>query len=258
MSNLTDLAILVCGSDDIYDAENECEISEILKHLKSVLVSVLEEIEAIGRESDSRITLYGPFLVRTLLEVGVTALIGRLDPTRLLIVKRTQQHGDYSTEKPWNSAIRWQGDVVDSKDSKVDKLWPVDKNYKDITKALFGDYYFDLYWHKALKKISDSDITGGVWLAEIKGMDIIEFSGRRRSSVSRLYSQSSKGVHSEFVIPPGSLYDKPTIKNLASEIIQILSELGLLVNQLPHIAYRIEIAEAIGLFNGVEQIEVMP
>ncbi|WP_438499996.1 hypothetical protein [Pantoea ananatis] len=255
MSNLTDLATLVCGSNDIYDAQNECEISEILKHLKSVLVNVLEEIEAIGAESDSRIALYGPFLARTLLEVGVTALIGRLDPTRLLVVKRTQQHGDYSTEKPWNSAIRWQGDVIDS---PVDKLWPVDKKYKDIPKALFGDYYFDLYWHKALKKISDSDITGGVWLAGIKGMDISEFSGRRKSAVSRLYSQSSKGVHSEFVIPPGSLYDKPTIKNIASEIIQILSELGLLLNQLPHIAYRIEITEAIGLFNGVEQIEVMP
>lgn len=255
MSNLTDLAKLICGSDGINDAENECEISEILKHLKSVLINVLEEIEVIGKESESRITLYGPFLVRTLLEVGVTALIGRLDPTRLLIVKRTQQHGDYSTEKAWNSAIRWQGDVVDS---KVDKLWPVDKNYKDITKALFGDYYFDLYWQKALKKICDTEITGGTWLAEIKGMEISIFSGRRRSSVSRLYSQSSKGVHSEFVIPPGSLYDRLTIKNLALEIIRVLSELGLLVNQLPHIAYRIETAEAIGLFNGIEQVEVMP
>ncbi|EFA7824620.1 hypothetical protein C3U76_005188, partial [Escherichia coli] len=79
-----------------------------------------------------------------------------------------------------------------------------------------------------------------------------------RSGVSRLYSQSSKGVHSEFVIPPGSLYDRLTIKNLALEIIRVLSELGLLVNQLPHIAYRIETAEAIGLFNGIEQVEVMP
>jgi hypothetical protein len=255
MSELTDLAKLVCGSDDIHNEVNDCEISEILKHLKSVLMNVLNEIEVIGEESESRITLYGPFLVRTLLEVGVTALIGRLDPTRLLIVKRTQQHGDYSTEKAWNSAIRWQGDVVDS---KVERLWPVDKNYKEVTKALFGDYYFDLYWQKALKKICDSDMTGGAWLAEIKGMDISTFSGRRRSSISRLYSSSSKGVHSEFVIPPGSLYDKLTIKNLASEIIQILSELGLLVNQLPHIAYRIETAEAIGLFNGIELVEVMP
>ncbi|MHB2112042.1 hypothetical protein ACX64N_16240 [Raoultella planticola] len=255
MSDLTDLAKLICGNDEIEHAENDCEISEILKHLKSVLKNVLEEIKVLGEETDSRITLYGPFLVRTLLEVGVTALIGRLDPTRLLIVKRTQQHGEYSTEKPWNSAIRWQGDVVDE---KVKKLWPVEKSYKDITKALFGDYYFDLYWQKALKRISDSESSGGTWLAEIKGMEIDAFSARRRSSVSRLYSESSKGVHSEFVIPPGSLYDKLTIKSLASDIIQILSELGLLVNHLPHIAYRIEAVEAIELFNGIEEVEVMP
>ena len=60
------------------------------------------------------------------------------------------------------------------------------------------------------------------------------------------------------MIPPGSLYDKLTIKSLASDIIQILSELGLLVNHLPHIAYRIEAVEAIELFNGIEEVEVMP
>lgn len=255
MSKLTYLAQLICGGDDVDHTANDCEISEILRHLKCVLVNVLQEIEHLGEENESKITLYGPFLVRTLLEVGVTALIGRLDPTRLLVVKRTQQHGDYSTERQWNSAIRWQGDVVDS---KVDKLWPVDKNYKEITKALFGDYYFDLYWHKALKRISDSDIPGGAWLAEIKGMDINSFSGRRRSNVSRFYSQSSKGVHSEFVVPPGSLYDKLTIKSLATNIIQILSELGLLLNHLPHIAYRINTVEAVTLFNEIEKIEVMP
>ena len=37
MSNLTDLAKLVCGSDDIHDAENDCEISEILKHLNTII-----------------------------------------------------------------------------------------------------------------------------------------------------------------------------------------------------------------------------
>ncbi|HAU5677135.1 TPA: hypothetical protein JD322_001349 [Citrobacter freundii] len=255
MGNLNNLAELVCGGADVDAEDNDCEISEILKHLKAVLKNVLSEINDLSSESDSRITLYGPFLVRTLLEIGVTALIGRLDPTRLLIVKRTQQHGDYSTEKAWSSAIRWQGDVVDS---KVANPWPADKSYKDITKALLGDYYFDLYWQKALKKVCDSNVQGGTWLAEIKGLDINAFSGMRRSSVSRLYSQSSKGVHSEFVIPPGSLYDKLTIKRLASEIIQLLSELGLLINHLPHVAYRIETDKAVQLFNGIEQVEVMP
>lgn len=255
MSDLTNLAELICGSSEISNTQNECEISEILSHLKSVLENVLTEIESLSTLSDSRITLYGPFLVRTFLEVGVTALIGRLDPTRLLIVKRTQQHGDYSTERPWNSAIRWQGDVMDS---RVEKLWPVEKNYKDITKALLGDYYFDLYWQKALKRICDSDVSGGAWLAELKGIEIDSFPGRRKSIVSRAYSQSSKGVHSEFVIPPGSSYDRLTIKNLCMDVIQTLAELGLLVNHLPHIAYRIETNQAVNIFNQIEQVEVMP
>ncbi|AWS52290.1 hypothetical protein [Providencia rettgeri] len=260
MGNLTDLAILVCGSDEIDDSNNSCEFSEILKHLKTVIQNLLTEIEVLSSDTDSRIMLYGPFLARTLLEVGVTAIIGRLDPTRLLVIKRTQQHGDYCTDKPWSSAIRWQGDVVDSK-GQGPKLWPVDKNYKEISKALLGDYYFDLYWEKALEKISDSESstesTAGNWLAQIKAETISQFSATRRKSASRLYSESSKGIHSEFVIPPGTIYDIPSIKKQVLDVIQLLSDLGLLVNHIPHIAYRIEATEAINLFNGIEQIEVM-
>ena len=254
MAELTDLAKLVCGGAEIESADPDCEVSQIFRHLRSVIETVVTELQWLTNEPVSRVTLYGPFLVRTLLEVGVTALIGRMDPTRLLIVKRTQQHGEYNTKQAWNSAIRWQGDVVDK---KVSDLWTPEKQYKDMTKALFGDYYVDLYWSLALKKIADSDATGGAWLAEIKGMEIQEFSTRRRESIGKLYSESSKGVHSEFVVPPGSLYDKLTISNLVSSIIQILSELGLLINLLPHIAYKLNAPQAIELFNGIETIEVM-
>ena len=255
MAELTDLAKLVCGGVEIDHADPECELSQISIHLRTVIETVLAELGWLSEQSPARITLYGPFLVRTLLEVGVTALIGRIDPTRLLIVKRTQQHGEYNTKQPWNSAIRWQGDVLDE---KVNELWSPKKQYKDMTKALFGDYYIDLYWNLALKKVVDCENTGGTWLAEIKGMSIEEFSTRRRVTISSLYSESSKGVHSEFVVPPGSLYDKLTISNLVSKIIQTLSELGLLINFLPHIAYRLDTSYAIELFNQIEEIEVMP
>lgn len=255
MAELIDLAKLVCGGIEIDNADPECELSQISKHLRNVIETVLSELDWLSEQSAARITLYGPFLVRTLLEVGVTSLIGRIDPTRLLIVKRTQQHGEYSTKQPWNSAIRWQGDVLDE---NVSELWTPKKQYKDMTKALFGAYYIDLYWNLALKKVADCESTGGSWLAEIKGISIEEFSNRRRTTISNLYSESSKGVHSEFVIPPGSLYDKLTISNLVSKIIQTLSELGLLINFLPHIAYRLDTNYAIELFNGIEEIEVMP
>jgi hypothetical protein len=254
MADITELAKLLCGGAGIDDADPNCEISQILGYLRNVLISTLRELEWLGTQPDARISIYGPFLVRSLLEVGVTALIGRVDPTRLLVVKRTQQCSNYDTKQPWNSAVRWQGDVVDE---KVQQLWEPKKQYKDMTKALLGDYYVALYWKSALQRVADLDITGGTWWAGIKAVTIEEFSDSRRSSIRNLYSQSSKGVHSEFVVPPGSLYDRLTIINLTSQIIQILSELGLLVNFLPHVAYKLGPLEAVTFLNGIENTEVI-
>lgn len=255
MAEITDLAKLLCGGAGIDEADSDCEISQILDHLRKVVTSTLRELEWLGTQPDSRISLYGPFLVRSLLEVGVTALIGRIDPTRVLVVKRTQESGNYDTKQAWSSAVRWQGDVVDNKG--VTQLWVPDKQYKDMTKALLGDYYVSLYWATALKRVADLEATGGTWWAGIKGKTTTEFAASRRLSINNLYSQSSKGVHSEFVVPPGSLYDKLTIIDLASKIIQTLAELGLLVNFLPHVAYRLEPLEAVSFLNGMESIEVM-
>lgn len=254
MAELNELATLICGGDAVDAADPECEISEVSKHLKSVLIGVISELKWLGSEPSPRITLYGPFLARTLLEVGVTALIGRLDPTRLLVVKRTQQHGDYNTGQAWNSAIRWKGDVIDD---AVNQPWKPTLQYKDMTKALFGHYYIDIYWTLALKKVADSNFETGSWLAQIKNMSINEFATRRREDISKLYSESSKGVHSEFVVPPGSLYDRLTISNLVNKTVQILAELGLLINLLPHIPYKLDPAKAAEIFNQIEGIEVM-
>lgn len=254
MADLDDLAKLVCGGSVIDQAAPGCEVSQILSHLRSVLGSTLRELKWLASEPDTRIGMYGPFLARSLLEVGVTAVIGRIDPTRLLIVKRTQEHGEYNVQKPWKSAIRWQGDVLDA---KVNELWSPNYTYKDMTKALFGDYYTQLYWGPALKKIADVSTPGGAWLAEIKSKRVAEFADERRKTLGKIYSESSKGVHSEFVVPPGSLYDKVTVSNLIATTIQLMSEIGLLINCLPHIAYRYSPSDAINLFNAIETIEVM-
>ena len=126
-----------------------------------------------------------------------------------------------------------------------------------MTKALFGDYYVQIYWMLALKRLADASFTGGTWLAEIKGKQIGEFAASRRDAIGKLYSESSKGVHSEFVVPPGSIYDKLTVQNLVEKSMQLVSELGLMVNLLPHIPYKLETSEAVAMFNGIEDIEVM-
>lgn len=254
MAGFSRLADLLCGGPEVDVDQPHCEIIEINKHLKGVIVSALNELDWLKGEPDNRVAFYGPFLVRTILEVGATALIGRLDPTRLLIVKRTQQHGSYNTEEPWAAAIRWQGDVVDA---KVGSPWAATIKYKDMTKALFGAYYIDIYWSVALRKAAESELAVGDWLGEMRAITIDEFSNSRRVTIGKLYSESSKGVHSEFVVPPGSLYDKVTIRVMASSVIKILSELGFLVNMLPHIAYRLEHGEAVGAINEIERVEIL-
>jgi hypothetical protein len=254
MANLSDIAKLICGGSGADEAAPGCEVAQVMLHLRAVLESTLEELQWLAAESAPRIALYGPFLVRSLLEVAVTAFAGRLDPTRVLVVKRTQEHGAYDTGKAWNSAMRWQGDVVDE---KVTELWTPKRHYREMTKALFGDYYVEIYWTVALRLLSDTTASGGDWLAAIRGKTASQFATARRELISKLYSESSKGVHAEFVIPPGSMYDRMTVANLASQAIQLLSEIGLLINLLPHIAYRLPQQDAIEVFNGLETIEVM-
>lgn len=254
MADLKKLATLVCGGGEIDAAQGDCEVSNILLHLRSILVSILSELDALGVQSPERISLYGPFLARSLLEVAVTALIGRIDPTRVLVVKRVQEHGNYDTTKAWNAAIRWQGDVVDK---KVGDLWTPERSYKEMTKALFGDYYVEIYWKTALAKIQDPTLVGGSWLAAIRSKSIEEFATSRRELVSKLYSESSKGIHSEFVVPPGSKYDRMTVANMATKVIEVLSELGLLVNLLPHIAYTLSKTDASAIFTELESVEVL-
>lgn len=254
MGSLNKLAKLVCGGDEVDAAQGTCEVSKILLHLRTILVSILDELDALGAQSPERISLYGPFLTRSLLEVAVTALIGRIDPTRVLVVKRVQEHGNYDTTKAWNAAIRWQGDVLDK---KVGDLWTPERSYKEMTKALFGDYYVELYWKTALAKIQDPEPLGGSWLAAIRSKSIEEFANSRRELVSKLYSESSKGIHSEFVVPPGSKYDKVTVANMAASVIEVLSELGLLVNLLPHIAYTMPKMDACAIFTELESVEVL-
>jgi|SRR5690348_75238 len=250
----SDLGVLVCGDLRTVDVGEDSELAKIFTHLQTMIDRILGELGWLGTQLPERIAMYGPFLGRSLLELGLTALIGRIDPTRLLVVKRTQEHGDYSANKPWNSAIRWQGDVLAK---KVTDLWSPDTAYKDMTKALFGDYYVELFWIPCMKKLADLEVDGGAWLAELKAMTAPGFCRQRRELVGQLYSFASKGIHSEFVVPPGSLYDHATITNQITKIAQTLAELGLLINMIPHALYKLGPDEAFASFNRVEQDEII-
>lgn len=62
MSELANLAKLLCGGTVIDHAAADCEVSQILLHLRSVLEATLQELRWLSTEPDARIGMYGPFL----------------------------------------------------------------------------------------------------------------------------------------------------------------------------------------------------
>lgn len=252
-ASIDSFARLVCGGDALDRAPDSCEVAQVLMHLRSGIVGLLGDLTWVNSGGPERVSRYGPYFARSLLELGATALIGRMDPTRILFTKRTQEHSGYVTGIPWKTAVRWQGDVMSD---AVANLWNPSHHPKDMTRAIFGAYYADLYWHPAMKRLADEGAGTGAWVAGLRSVTPEQFVASRREGVGRLYSESSKGVHHEFVVPVGSRYDRATISQLVLGAIQAIAEVSLLVHLVPHAPYGASATDAFELFAASETIEV--
>ncbi|MGN5081570.1 hypothetical protein ACTG2F_01200 [Aeromonas sp. 31P] len=165
MDNINNFIHLICG--DNFNEEND--IDKVLKHLSTSLEKILIEIRELPSLNDDKIGLYGPYLGRALLELSITALLGRLDPFKILLMKGVQEQNDYDLGKPHSSAIRWQGDVLDK---AVPNLWD-EKALKEPTRAILGAYQIELAMINSAKKIVDtgSEESIGEWYTEISNTD---------------------------------------------------------------------------------------
>lgn len=244
------LALLLCGPPP----NTPSELNEVLKHLSSTIDNVATEIEKLGEFSESQIALYGPFLGRSILELGCTALIARLDPFRVLVIREKQRQPDYELGKVNKSSIRWQGDVLAE---KVGNLWE-DKSLQNPTRALLGDYYSNLIWPSSFQKLIDAtdEITGDDWIAEIRLKDSERFCNETRSQISSLYSELSKGIHHELVIPVSAAFDIETTKDMIRRSILSISNLALVSTCVPHTANSLEIDQATNAYKQIQQMEI--
>lgn len=244
------LALLLCG----HLRTDANELGEVLKHLSDTIDNVVSEINNLENLNDLQISLYGPFLGRSVLELACTALIARLDPFRILIVREKQRQPGYDLGKVNKSSIRWQGDVLAE---KVGNLWE-DKSLQNPTRALLGDYYSSLIWPSSFQKLIDSidHISGDEWISDIKLKDSERFCNETRSQISTLYSELSKGVHHELVIPIGAALDKETTKDMIRRAIAAVSNLALVSTCVPHTANSIEIGTATEAYSEIQKMEI--
>jgi hypothetical protein len=132
-----EFAKLVCGVTSCGGS-----FSGITSHLSSSIKSVISEILKLPTESPDRIALFGPFLGRSVLELTYTALLGRLDPFRLLVLREIQMQitaGNATTlGERCQTAIQWSGDVRPMKDGEGQDLWSSSKTMDKMNRSLFG------------------------------------------------------------------------------------------------------------------------
>lgn len=231
MENIDSFVRLVCGTS----FDTSIELDKILLHLEGSLKKVTNELIQVQGLSDEKLGLYGPYLGRAILELSMTALIARIDPFKILLMKSKQEQADYDLGKPHSSSIRWQGDIVDK---AVNNLWD-DKSLKDPTRAIFGAYQVQLVLINSAELIIDegSESSMGEWYTQLSSTTAASAIESIRSKINTAYSSLSKGIHHELLVPQESILDRDTVISILNETLYIVSSISLLISQIPH-AYK--------------------
>lgn len=227
------LAKLVCG-----DFQNHPTVEDVYENLYRNISKFEKLIKGLANLTEEEITVLGPFYGRSLLETVGTALVGRIDPFRIIVVKNVQQQDTFGLGSRSKSAINWFGDIFEEGIKDIDKepkkMWNPNKAFSSIGRGLFGDYYGYGFWMEAYKRTLDETVE--------RDVDFLDYYRRTvppekfmlyiRQEASSLYSSLSKGVHSEIVINPEILYDRTTVFELLSKTVGICSFIALVSHKI--------------------------
>ena len=197
-------------------------------------------------DTDNLLT-FGPFCGRVILENGCAALMGRLDPFRLMYLSEFQKQPEYELGRRVKSAFSWAGDVL--AEEKADAaLWHTEREMEKINRSLFSRHCDQLYWRPAFNDLLDF-ITGSTddELVDILNISPENFIKEIRGKFSQYYSQLSKGVHWEFFNSAQQL-DEVTVKTLLRDTTVHLAALGLASHFIPTAYSSLSPGAAVGAY----------
>lgn len=246
---------LVCGSITGTDS-----FASVMTHLQEALRSIASELSALPNEGENRVSLYGPLLGRSTMELTTTCLVGRIDPFRILMLREVQMRGTSGSQidlgERTNIAIQWTGDVR-PKDSVPTTIWEGDKPIHTITRALFASPYEEIYWKSAFTTVIDALTSHhqGPWFDELRLILSEQFVNRTKSECDQTYSTLSKGIHQEFVIPRTAFYNKVTVLGFLRDALRLSARVALVSNAIPTSQGRIAITDALNLFSTCQNLE---
>jgi hypothetical protein len=215
------LTTLACGN-----AKTSGAIAEIHSHLANSLDRLLVRARTLKKDGNAiDLALFGPSLGRATIEVALTAILARFDPFRVLAIRKTQVSPDYDAKIRNPLAFNWTSDV---KGEESPKDWANRPGIKDVQRALLCRHFNDLFWEEAFITMIDTVPydRGKMWMAKLKKINPEGFVTSMRTNADRIYSELSKGVHHEFVIPITAQYDAATVGDLLSSSWELVGALS--------------------------------
>ncbi|MER9546643.1 hypothetical protein NKI72_32245 [Mesorhizobium sp. M0437] len=225
---ITGLANLLCGRPTDTGVGKSA-----LEQLKGSITDFsTRAVQFLGSDQSVDTTTFGPFCSRVILENGAAALLGRLDPFRLLYLSEFQAQPEYVPGKRVRSAFSWASDVL-SDDKPVANLWDADHDMPKISRSLFSRHIDHIFWRPALDRLLDHvSSRSDEALKDVLTIDPEDFIPSTKGKCSQLYSQLSKGVHWEFFSSALQM-DEITVKTLIRDTFLHLSVLGLASHFVP-------------------------
>lgn len=250
MNTIHEFDILICGipTENMYDfGEVVINLSEKIKKVTELIVNY--NWNSVQANID--IPAYG----RNVLESSLTAILGRIDPFRLITVYKVQSDASYDLGKRAQTAIEWSGDIIAK--SAATNMWNSEKKKETFDRALLGNHIGDIVWKPAFRTLNDylSEIQiDSDWLAEILSLSENSNFEKAKSSAVRLFSSFSKGIHSECLIDVNTILDVVTLKNLIKDTFKLCATLGLVSHFVDFLATTIEKEHALQIFINVEEM----
>ena len=241
------LTTLACGN-----AKTSGAIAEVHSHLANSLDRLLVRAGTLRRDGDAvDLALFGPSLGRATIEVALTAILARFDPFRVLAIRKSQLSTDYDAKIRNPLAFNWTSDV---KGEESPKDWDKRPGIRDVQRALLCKHFNDLFWEEAFTAMLDTVPygRGESWMEKLKRINPEGFLPRMRTEADRVYSELSKGVHHEFVIPMTAQYDAVTVGDLLSRAWELIGALSVTTCYSPAVK-PLEAGDPLGLYEEAQR-----
>ncbi len=225
------LGRLLCG-----ESSTPCVANTTLDHLSSSIDRFAGQATRIlNGPFTEESQIFGAFCARVVLENSCAALVGRLDPFRLIYLAEFQNQDGFEYGKQSNSGFKWSGDVVP--DKQPTNLWSSEHDISKVSRALFSTYAEHAYWKPSIELALDAiNSANEAGFSDILSLDPENYIPETRGRSISLYSKLSKGVHWEF-FSSSVVLDEGTIKDAVRDTLLTLSAMGLISHFIPT-AYR--------------------